>query len=146
MVIIAKRTVELINDNDKAIVATLTAVLAISTIGLWRATIRLWKAGERQMELIKDNAAEQSRDMKASIELARTEFLSSHRPRVILRDVRFIGDRVHYRLVDIGDTSATVIESWIFTELVKDDDCFNPLRSTGYDDLGLLIISGREFK
>jgi hypothetical protein len=44
------------NDHDKVIVAAFTAVLALSTIGLWLATVslqrttnNLWRAGERQI-------------------------------------------------------------------------------------------------
>lgn len=40
------------SDNDKAVVAGFTIVLAISTIGLWLATIDLYRAGERQLELL----------------------------------------------------------------------------------------------
>src|SRR6266852_2159167 len=44
------------DDNDKAVVAGFTVVLAISTIGLWLATIKLWKAGEAQRLLAEDTA------------------------------------------------------------------------------------------
>jgi hypothetical protein len=37
------------DDNDKAVVAAFTIVLALSTIGLWLATNKLWEAGERQL-------------------------------------------------------------------------------------------------
>jgi hypothetical protein len=47
------------DDNDKAVVAAFTVVLALSTIGLWLATNRLWAAGEKQ-----------SREMQRSIEAA----------------------------------------------------------------------------
>jgi hypothetical protein len=45
-IIVAQRTVDLIkrDDNDKAIVAAFTIVLALSTIGLWVATLQLWRA------------------------------------------------------------------------------------------------------
>jgi hypothetical protein len=69
MLILLGRIDHFIESHDKSIVAGFTVVLAISTIGLWLATIKLWKAGERQMELIEANAAEQSRDMKASIKI-----------------------------------------------------------------------------
>lgn len=60
-----------IEAHDKSIVAGFTVVLAISTIGLWLATNRLWAAGERQMELIAANSAQQSKDMRASINVSR---------------------------------------------------------------------------
>jgi hypothetical protein len=58
------------DDNDKAVVAGFTIVLAISTIGLWLATNNLWEAGERQLELLAKTSAAQTRDMEASINAA----------------------------------------------------------------------------
>src|SRR5580700_349525 len=57
MVIVAGRAVDVIkrDDNDKAIVAAFTIVLALSTIGLWTATLRLWGAA-------RDTAEQQSKD------------------------------------------------------------------------------------
>jgi hypothetical protein len=49
------------DDNDKAVVAAFTVVLAISTIGLWLATNRLWSAGERQLLHLGDTAERQLR-------------------------------------------------------------------------------------
>ena len=49
------------NDNDKGVVAGFTIVLAISTIGLWLATIDLYRAGERQIEFLRQSSAQQSR-------------------------------------------------------------------------------------
>lgn len=49
------------DDNDKAVVAGFTIVLAISTIGLWLATIKLWRAGETQRNLAEDTAERQLR-------------------------------------------------------------------------------------
>jgi len=58
------------SDNDKAVVAGFTIVLAISTIGLWLATIDLYRAGERQIEFLRESSEAQSRDMQASIAAA----------------------------------------------------------------------------
>lgn len=60
------------DDNDKAVVAGFTIVLAISTIGLWLATNKLWSTGERQIKLLAETSAAQSRDMQASIKVAQT--------------------------------------------------------------------------
>jgi hypothetical protein len=68
--ILLSRADHFIESHDKSIIAVFTVVLAISTIGLWLATNKLWQAGERQMELIASNAAEQARDMKLSIAAA----------------------------------------------------------------------------
>ncbi len=56
------------------ILAMATVVLAIYTVKLWTATAGLFALG-----------AEQSRDIKASIKLARDEFNASHRARVRVR-------------------------------------------------------------
>lgn len=57
MVLVAGRSVDWIkrDENDKAIVAAFTIVLALSTIGLWTATLRLWGAA-------RDTAEQQSKD------------------------------------------------------------------------------------
>ena len=57
--------------HDKSVVGGFTIVLAISTIGLWLATNKLWSAGERQIELLAKSSADQSRDMQASIAIAK---------------------------------------------------------------------------
>jgi hypothetical protein len=127
MFFITESAVDLIrrDDNDKVIVAVFTIGLAISTIGLWSATIRLWEAGERQMELIKENAAKQSRDTAASINLARAEFISTHRPKLVLREAYAPlppdDDRihVHYSITNVGSTKAWIIHSDVYLELFK---------------------------
>jgi hypothetical protein len=58
------------DDNDKAVVAGFTVVLAISTIGLWLATKSLYSAGERQLHFLRESAAIQSHEMQASIAAA----------------------------------------------------------------------------
>src|SRR5665213_308510 len=56
---------------EKLIIGGFTVVLAISTIGLWLATKRLWDAGERQLALLAETSAGQSRDMRDSISAAK---------------------------------------------------------------------------
>jgi hypothetical protein len=51
-------------------VAFFTFVLCVFTGLLWRSTNKLWLAGERQMDLIQTNAAQQSADMQASTKVA----------------------------------------------------------------------------
>lgn len=51
-------------------VAFFTFVLCVFTGLLWRSTNKLWLAGEKQMELIERNAAQQSADMQASTKAA----------------------------------------------------------------------------
>ena len=51
--------------------------------------------------------------IRKQIALAREEFISTHRPKIVLRDVDLIGNEIYYMLVNIGGTEATIIESWI---------------------------------
>lgn len=69
--ILLSRGDHFVERHDKSIVAVFTVVLAVSTILLWRSTDKLWRADERQMKLIEANAAQQSSDMQASVEVAR---------------------------------------------------------------------------
>jgi hypothetical protein len=84
-----------LHDYDKEIVALFTAILTLSTIALWWSTRKLWRAGNEQFEL------------------ARQEFIATHRPRIIVRfiqgpfqedDRRFI----FITFVNIGDSEATI--------------------------------------
>jgi hypothetical protein len=63
-----------------AYIALFTAVLAISTIALWVSTRNLWKAGRDQLEL------------------ARSEFISTHRPRMRFKHAWFTGDPLAWRV------------------------------------------------
>jgi len=67
--LLSKRGFEWIkrDDNDKAVVAGFTIVLAISTIGLWLATNKLWEAGEKQFGLLSEGAISQAADTHAAI-------------------------------------------------------------------------------
>jgi hypothetical protein len=88
----------------------------------------------------------QARLTREAIELANKEYISTHRPRIVLRDIHLIGEDVLYMLVNAGDTPATVIESWIFAEFVEDRTPLKPLRSAGHDDLGRLTFAAGEAK
>jgi hypothetical protein len=55
-----------------AITAVATIAIAWFTLTLRRSTDKLWDAGERQLALLADSSAAQSRDMQASIEAAKT--------------------------------------------------------------------------
>lgn len=61
---------DFLHTYEKQLVAGFTVVLAIFTGTLWWSTNKLWKAGERQMELIERNAAQQTSDMQASVAVA----------------------------------------------------------------------------
>lgn len=53
------------------ITAIATIAIAWFTFSLRQATDRLWDAGERQLKLLADSSASQSRDMQASIAVAK---------------------------------------------------------------------------
>jgi hypothetical protein len=86
----------------------------------------------------------QYRLTRKAIDLARQEFVASHRPRIILKDVHLTADEVHYMLVNVGDTDATIVESWILAEFIEHGNRLRPLRSPGHDDLGRLVIAAGE--
>jgi hypothetical protein len=76
-------------------------------------------------------ASEQSRDMKASIDLARAEFISTHRP---LMKVKFIdlvevdGEQagVRFTVVNTGQTDAHVIGSCAKADVFSETDWLHP--------------------
>lgn len=88
----------------------------------------------------------QARLIRKSIDLARTEFVSTHRPRIILRDIHVVDDDVLYMLVNVGDTKATIVESWILMEFLPDGSVLRPLRSFGHDELGRIVFQPGEMK
>ncbi len=58
------------DSHEGFFVGGFTFALVVATILLWRATNNLYEAGERQMELIAANAAQQAIDTKESIAAA----------------------------------------------------------------------------
>jgi hypothetical protein len=79
-----------------------TAVLALATVGLGYGTVR-------------------------QLRLARAEYISTHRPRIVLREANLIAETIHYTLVNLGGTPATIVESRIFAEFVEDRTRWRPL-------------------
>lgn len=80
------------------------------------------------------------------IRLARAEYISSHYPRIVLRDVHLIAETVHYTLVNLGSTAAKIVESWIFAEFVEKNTRLKPLTPEGHHDLGQITFAGGESK
>ncbi len=82
--------------NDLAVLVTALATIAIAgfTFSLKRSTDKLWEAGEKQLRL------------------AREEFISTHRPKLIVRQFVFIKPipgqplKVEFSIVNTGDTEA----------------------------------------
>jgi hypothetical protein len=89
----------------------------------------------------------QARLIRKSIDLARDEFNSSHRPRIIMRDVWCEpGGDIYYMLFNTGDAPTTIVESWIQAEFVPTGTPLRQLRSAGHDHLGKLKFAAGEMK
>ena len=111
------------------VTATATVVIALFTFVLAIATII------------------QAAFTRAAIRLARDEFISSHRPRVILRDIIWEGHAdIHYTLANTGETRATIIESRVMVEFVQRGTAVRPLRAFGHDDLGRVVLAAGELR
>ena len=124
--------------HDKSVIGAFTIVLAISTIGLWLATNKLWVAGERQIELARETAADQARDTRTSIDVAERALVAGERAWVRV-DVRNNGSlffdsngnaRLHliFDLTNTGNSPATKVQinSYIFLENVLNFAAFTP--------------------
>lgn len=108
---------------------------AVSTLVIAAFTVVLALVGYCQARLI-----------RKSIDLATKEFIATHRPRIVLRNIDLASGSVLYVLVNIGDTKATIVESWIMMEFLPDSSALRPLRSLGHDDLGRLVFEAGEMK
>ena len=77
--------------------------VAIFTLVFSGATILLYRAGGRQLKLVESTAVNQSRETREAIDLARKEFIASHRPKLHVRFIQsrplVAGERV---MADIG--------------------------------------------
>lgn len=111
--------------------AIITAILAIFTGGLWYVTYRLSRAAKEtndrqamEMRESLDIARASAEHTKESVDLARKEFISTHRPKIILRDAYCIDNEidspieVHYILVNSGETTARIILSVLELKLI----------------------------
>jgi len=96
--------VHLMDGHEGFFVGAFTAILALFTYFLNSSTDKLWKAGKDQLAVIKDQ-----------IDLARKEFISTHRPRLKVQLI--FNDRWQenecpegiVKVVNFGDTDAIVI-------------------------------------
>jgi hypothetical protein len=110
-----------------AITAIATAFIAWFTLSLRQSTDKLWDAGERQLGLLTESSASQSRDMHASIEAAneanelnRQGFESVHRPKIRIKHVIMLNEfwmdeTLSYKIVFVnsGISPANLIECGI---------------------------------
>jgi hypothetical protein len=81
-----------------------------------------------------------------TLRLAREEFISTHRPRIVLRDVHLEERQVFYMLANTGDTDATIVESWILGEFVPNGTPIRPLRSFDHNDLGRIVFAAGQVR
>jgi hypothetical protein len=105
-----------------AVLTVAIIFLAIYTSRLWRTTIDLWKAGEKQIA-VAGRAAEAAetaaKATAAAAEVARKEFISSHRPRIIVDRVASVVNgmgesglarlQVIYNIINAGQTYAHIV-------------------------------------
>lgn len=123
-----------LNHTPNWFVAIFTALLTFVTYRLVSSTNKLWEAGERQIELAKDTAAAQSRDMQDSLKVARAAnkvaeaaLIANDRAWIsinaeVIAPLVFEKDRVHigvgFNLTNVGNSPATHVE--ILAELCPD--------------------------
>jgi len=100
---------------DKVSIAVFTGLLVLFTYCLWRSTEKLWLATKASV----DAASESAQAAKAAAAIAHQEFISSHRPslvvrRAVLKIVRGRGlqdcPAIEYEVANVGGTAATLVE------------------------------------
>jgi hypothetical protein len=62
----------------------------------------------------------------------------------VVREVYLDGKEIRFRLVNIGDTSATIVESRLFAEVMQANSGLRPLFTNGTNELGRLVIAPGE--
>lgn len=86
---------------------------------------------------------------KEQIRLAREEFASSHRPRIIVRNISIVVEngemKILYSLTNVGGAKATIANSWIMTELVLRESPIRNLRALGHVDLGEVPFTAGQY-
>ena len=116
----------------------ITGALVLFTLGLMIYTAKLWRATNTLAEDAKRTADRQADQMKQSlaiaqesITLAREEFISTHRPRIIVRRVSIniakgigIPDTlgIEFIIANVGNTSTKIIEHNTNLRIYKRND------------------------
>jgi hypothetical protein len=116
-----------IKTNEGAFTALSTIVIAVFTWRLYVSTDKLWEEAKASRAIAiasADAAMLAAEETRKSVDLASKEFVSSHRPKVIMRraslyidpDDEIVADAtlksgVAYVVANVGDTDATVVES-----------------------------------
>ncbi len=119
--------------------AFFAAITTLATVAIAVFTYTLYSA-----------TTEQARLTRKALKVARDEFTSSHRPRIILRDVHLLpteqGHEIIFMLVNTGGTPATIVESWIIIEFIQPGNPIRNPRSYGHNDLGRIVFAAGEMK
>jgi hypothetical protein len=104
---------DFVETNDKALVVIGTVALVLVTGILALYTARLWNATK---ELAADTikaATDQADLTPQAVEISRQEFLSTHRPRIRIRqiyhDSSLESGQIRLTLANIGDSPATIV-------------------------------------
>ena len=113
-----------LESHNGAITAIATIFIGWFTFTLKRSTDKLWSEAREQRQEAKVIADRQFENTEKSIRLARDEFISTHRPKIIVREA-IIGSvmegepiTVHYHLANIGETNGRIIRSMVRAEIV----------------------------
>jgi hypothetical protein len=169
------------NHNEGFVVGGFTFLLVFvtgwlvwATLGLRASTDRLWDAGERQMELIATNAAQQSRDMQDSIKVSQASAKAAAQSAEIAErgvaaadrawieiDVSLMGDLVFSEnevltkakavFKNVGRSPATNVSIWIMLKAdcaaasqYTDDSTRGIARLVVMGDYGQVLFPGRD--
>jgi hypothetical protein len=118
-----------------------TGAVALFTLMLAAASILFYRAGERRLKLIEGNAADQSRETKDAIDLARKEFVASHRPRLRVRFIELrplvAGERM---MADIGVANIGVNDAAVIS-IGADIACRT--KTCGWESPGLNVSANQ---
>ena len=159
-----------LEDHNGAVTAVATVVMAVFTAFLWYSTRKLWLAGERQAARSKEEfeytkkkleeSAEQAQKQTLLVsqqtdilaqqeEISRQQFLATHRPRLVLRDVFTIsgpGERfdVIYALANIGGVSCFIVRSTLLLAHHPPGSGMYMLKNTEENMIGGVIIKPGE--
>lgn len=120
----AVRFIEFLDHYSALITAIATAAIGYFTLTLKKSTDNLWTESKAQREEARIAADRQFEITQKSIDLARQEFVSTHRPRIILREA-IIGSvlegepiTVFFNLANVGETTGEIMRSSVRVEIV----------------------------
>lgn len=104
--------------------AFITAVLAYFTYGLWKDARETSKSAKRDMRRSLAISRLSARAARDGVKLGSDEFLASHRPKIIVRNIFFSTSvtegqspkKNHFYIANVGDSVANVVWAgiWVF--------------------------------